>query len=245
MARFGEREMVKNIRVVLAAICLFVFFIVALVILLQMAPWAVVSEFGRQLVQSIPPAAQATVLIVSVILMLIVGCLAVRELREQVHITKESDEGSVTVVESAITRFIRQVALDIESVEKVRTELSSTPDGLVVDLFTKVLVTETLPEIEGTIRSRVRKALEETLGVGGVAAINVVVEDFRKAESLPGGTSLKVTPTPAAKPAEKDEGSGGTGSGGFGRFFARSKSRDDESRSEPENPEQTSAERDD
>jgi hypothetical protein len=76
---------------------------------------------------------------------------------------------------------VRQVAANIDSVQNVKARLKNAPAGLVVDLHTRVLVTDSLPRIEERIRLQVRQALEETLGVGSVAAINVIIEGFEKA----------------------------------------------------------------
>lgn len=218
--------MVGRIRTVLVVACLTVFFFVALLLLLQMAPWEPLREFaekaiGRRWVASeegmiavssgesqiaIGAVVQAGVLIASLVIIVAVGVVSLQGLRDRIHITKEGEDGSVTIVESAITRYIKQVALDIDSVQTVRSVIKSTNEGLVVDLRTRVLVTETLPRIERAIRERVRVALEETLGVGGVAAINVIIEDFEKAASPPAqaaGAEARVElvgqPAPAAE----------------------------------------------
>jgi uncharacterized alkaline shock family protein YloU len=216
--------MVRRIQVVLVSICLVLFFLVSLILLLQMVPWAPVRDFGVQ-VADYTASAHFLIFLAAIVVVLAIGVLEVRLLRETVLITKEGEEGKVTIVESAITRYIRQVAAEIESVQSVRTKISSTPEGLVVELFAKVLVTDTLPRIEQAIRSRVREALEQTLGVGGVAAINVVVEGFEKVAPRtvmsPAGTSeVRLTGEAGAPP------SGESTSARWGRLFHRAETKE-------------------
>jgi len=228
--------MVRHVKSVLMVICLILFFFVALLLLFQMSTWVALSDFGYQVVEEIPSVVRGFVLICAIVMIVIIGLLTVRQLREEVHITKESEEGSVTIVESAITRYIKQVVMDIDSVQSVRTEIANTRQGLVVDLYTKVLVTDTLPQIEQTIRSRLREALEQTLGVGGVAAINVIVEGFQKTESR----------------AEREAGSQDETTAGrdnsltrLHRVLRRSGAADVESDPRAQAPEQETGERDD
>ena len=216
--------MVCRIRTVLVAFCLTVLLLVVLLLLLEMAPWEPLRTFaekvtGRAWVAEdgavflgdeesaivVSGRVQAIILVLSLAAVLAVVAMSLYGLRDRIHITKEGEDGSVTIVESAITRYIKQVALDIKSVQKVRSVITSTNEGLVVNLRTRVLVTETLPRIERAIRERVRRALEETLGVGGVAAINVVIEDFEKAPgpAEPASASETVAVSPPALPGEE------------------------------------------
>jgi len=196
--------MLRRIQVVLVYVCLFLFFFVSLIPLLQMIPWGPVSRFGELIAERISPEVQFFVLLAAIVMIVAIGVLEVRRLRQVVLTIKEGEEGTVTIVESAITRYIRQVAAEIESVRGVRSEITSTAQGLVVRLFVEVSVTDTLPRIEQTIRSRVREALEQTLGVGGVAAINVVIEGFQKVAprgAEPGsGGEVKLTGETSASP---------------------------------------------
>jgi len=167
--------MVRRIQAVLIAVCLVFLFLLASVLLVQMARWAPLANFGRQIITSLAPSVQVLILLLAIAAVIVVAVLWVRELREEVFFTKEGEDGSITIVESAITRYIKQVAPDVDAVQ-----ITNTAQGLVVDLFVKVQVSDTLPRMEQTIRTRVREALEETLGLGGVAAINVVIKGFQK-----------------------------------------------------------------
>jgi uncharacterized alkaline shock family protein YloU len=223
--------MIRRIRTVLVAFCLILFFFVALIVVCQpsICPFEFVSKHGVRVAESISPTVQGIVLIVSLGMLLVIGALAAQSLREQVYITKETEEGSVTILEPAISRYIRQIAMDIESVQSVRAQLTNTREGIVVDLFARVLVSDSLPKIEQLVRTRVRAGLEETLGVGSVSAINVVIEGFQKAESpAPApveATAVEPVETPAEETGER-----------WSRIFPRpsSKANDVEDRPEPE-----------
>ena len=184
--------MIRRIQIVLISICLILFFFISLVVLLEMIPWAPISGFGLRVAETFSADVRFLMFLAAVVMILAVAALQLRLLREHVLITKEGDEGRVTIVESAITRYVKQVIAEIESVQKVWVKIAGTPQGLVVDLFARVLVTDTLPRIEQTIRSRVREALEQTLGVGGVAAINVIVEGFQKVAPRAGAAGAAV-----------------------------------------------------
>jgi len=229
--------MIRKIQIVLVTLCLFLFFFLAVVLLCRMAPWFPLSNFGNQVIESIPTGVQVVLLFAAAVMILVVALLEVRKLREEVHITKQSEDGSVTIVESAITRYIRQVAMEIDAVQSVRSEIASTREGLVVDLYARVLVTDTLPQIEQRIRSKVKEAIEETLGVGGVAAINVVIENFQKAP--PAKPEREAAPeAPAAAPeAETPAEEKEDAESRWVRLIGHPKSEDGESESEQQAPE--------
>jgi uncharacterized alkaline shock family protein YloU len=234
--------MLRRIRTVLVTLCLILFFFVALIAVTQpsICPFEFISKHGVRVAESISPTVQGVVLIVALGMLLVIGALAVQSLREQVYITKETEEGSVTILEPAISRYIRQIAMDIDSVQSVRAQLTNTREGIVVDLFARVLVINSLPKIEQLIRTRVRAGLEETLGVGSVAAINVVIEGFQKAESTGPAAAEATTVEPVETPAEE------TGER-WSRIFPRPspKVNDVEDKSEPETPEPEQPEEED
>ncbi len=172
--------MIRQLQIVLITVCLILFFLLALALVFERSGWLPLANFGAQAIESIPPPVQMLILLAVLAMILLIAVLTIHQLRGDVLITREGEEGKVTIVESAIRRYIRQVAMDMGAVRKVRTRITNTPQGLAVDLFANVIVTDTLVRIEQTIRSRVREALEQTLGVGGVASINVIVENFEK-----------------------------------------------------------------
>jgi uncharacterized alkaline shock family protein YloU len=233
--------MVQRIRCILTTICLVVLFFMALLLLFQMSPWVPLSNFGSQILGSIPTSVQVLILLAAIAMVVVIGVLWARSLREEVLITKTGEEGSVTIVESAIVRYIKQVALEMESVQSVRAHIANTAQGLVVEMFVNVLVTETLPRIEQTIRARVREALEQTLGVGGVAAINVVVENFEKvaakAEPPAEVSTVKLTGESAAGQGAETEPKS------WARLFRRSEAENGKSGSAEQAPDTDTGQR--
>ena len=191
--------MIRRIQTILVAICLVLFFFQALFLLFSRAPWEPLQVFFAQAftvpAPSVPISVQVLILIIGLVLVLVIGYFQVLQLREEVFFTRQTEEGAVTISDSAIRRYVRQVAADVESVQNVQARVTNTDKGLVVDLLAKVVVTDTLPRIEQIIRARVREALEQTLGVGSVAAINVIIEKFEMAVSrpLPSTTSVKLS----------------------------------------------------
>lgn len=232
VAARGEGKMVRHIQTILTAICLVLFFFVALLLLIE-RPWISLPLVNYD----VPLIVQMVVLLAAVAMILIVGALAMRQLRKEAYITKESDDGSVTIVESAITDYLEQVVADVDAVQSAWTKIGSTPKGLVVEVFTKVSLTETLPRIKQTIQERVREALEQTLGVGGVAAINVKFKGFGKAKprvETAGEVGAVEPPDQEAAPER------------WSQLFPRSKTGDDvESEPGTQTPEQKTSERDD
>ena len=201
--------MIRRIQCILTTICQVVLFLLALLLLFQMSPWMPLSDFGSRILGTIPTGVQVLILLAAIAMVVVTGILWAQSLREEVLITKSGEEGSVTIVESAIVRYIKQVATDMESVQSVRTRIANTAQGLVVEMFVNVVVTDTLPRIEQAIRARVREALERTLGVGGVAAINVVVENFQKVSPRAGapaevGIARPAVESGAEPPAETE-----------------------------------------
>ena len=232
--------MIRRTQIVLISICLVLFFFTGMVLMLQNAAWPSVSDFGMRIMESIPSSVLFWVFLLAIVVILLIGALELRHLSQTALITREGEEGRVTIVESAITRYIKQVAADIESVQSVRTRITNTPQGLVVDLYAHVLVTDTLPRIEQTIRTRVREALEQTLGVGGVAAINVVIEGFQKVGPAPAPpeTSREIKLTSEPRPPEAGGESAGTR---WGRLFRRqepSETGTEETKPEESKPEE-------
>jgi len=209
--------MVRRIQAVLIAACLIFLFLLSLVLLFQMARWAPLANFGQQAIAGIAPGFQVLILLLAIAVVIVIAVLWVRQLREEVFFTKEGEEGSITIVESAITRYIKQVAPDVDAVR-----ITNTAQGLVVDLFARVRVSSgTLPQIERNVRERVRHALEETLGLGGVASINVVIKGFevagpragiegaagagRPAEGAAAATSGEAAPEPWVRLSPRSE----------------------------------------
>jgi uncharacterized alkaline shock family protein YloU len=230
-----DGDMVRRIQIILVVICLVLLFLLSLVFVLQMIPWSPVSDFGIRVAETISANVRFLIFLAASVLVLAIGVLQLRELRETILITKDGEEGRVTIVESAITRYIKQVASDIDSVQNVRPRITSTPRGLVIDLFAKVVVTDTLPRIEQTIRACVREALEQTLGVGGVAAINVVIEGFQKVGPRT-GSAVAAEAKPVAEPTEAAVG-GESASISWGRLPHRSEAKE-ESKPEGEKSDQ-------
>ncbi|MBM3335166.1 alkaline shock response membrane anchor protein AmaP [Candidatus Sumerlaeota bacterium] len=189
--------MIRRIQTILITICLVLFFVESLLLLFAVSSWEPLQAFFAQAftvpAPSVPASVQVLILIVGLVLVLVIGYFQVLQLREEVFFTRQTDEGAVTISDSAIRRYVRQVAADVESVQNVQARVSNTEKGLVVDLLAKVVVTDTLPRIEQIIRARVREALEQTLGVGSVAAINVIIEKFEMAASRPLPSTTSVT----------------------------------------------------
>lgn len=183
---------------ILNAFCLVVLFLTATVILFQRSPWFWLENMGNQIVEWLPVLAQNALLVAALLSVLALAGIAWRRFRGEVLITRETDDGSVTIVESAIKRYMKQAAADLDSVLSVRTEIHNARDGMVIDVYAKVRVTESLTQIERAIRSRMRQALEETLGLGSVATINVIVEEFELVGSKPGAQAAAAT-EPAVK----------------------------------------------
>ncbi|MCX8035988.1 MAG: alkaline shock response membrane anchor protein AmaP [Candidatus Sumerlaeia bacterium] len=196
--------MIRRLQIILITLCLILFFLLALALVFERSGWQPLETFGAQAIESIPPTLQMLILLAVLAAILLIGALTLHQLRGDVLITREGEEGTVTIVESAIRRYIRQVAMDMGAVRKVRTRITNTPQGLAVDLFANVIVTDTLVKIEQTIRSRVREALEQTLGVGGVASINVIVENFEKVREREEPSEEGVTLPPAREPAGQE-----------------------------------------
>jgi len=191
--------MTRVVQNILTAVALGLFALLALLLVFQMAEWAPLRNFGGAILAGIPPGLQMTILIVGILLVLAVLVLAILQMRREKYITKTSENGTVTISESAITRYIRQVAKEVESVRSVRTRILNGRAGMIVDIYANVLVSDTLPRIEQTIRSRVREALERTLGVGGVESINVVIEGFQKIGAPTGASTQHKVSAPKAE----------------------------------------------
>jgi len=218
--------MLRRIQIVLISISLILSFFLSL-LLLTMVPWSPASAFAMRMTDIIPRDVQFLIPLVVMVMILVTAALEVRHLREPVLIIKEGEDGTVKIVESAITRYIRQVAAEIDSVQSVRTKIATTPQGLVIRIFAEVLVTDTLPRIEQTIRSRVREALEQTLGVGGVAAIHVIIEGFQTA--APHAESPRTTGE--VKLTGESSATAGTGASStrWGRLLHRTEAKETDS----------------
>jgi uncharacterized alkaline shock family protein YloU len=182
--------MSRRIQGLLTAICLLLLFCIAVLTLAVRLPadgrlTGAIVNAGIYLLDHINDTIVLVALVLPLLLVPLILLLAILRMRDEVFITRQTEQGSVTIIESAIRRYVRQVASNIDSVQSVKARLTNAAEGLVVDLHTHVLVTDSLPRIEERIRLQVRQALEETLGVGGVAAINVIIEGFEKAP-MPG-----------------------------------------------------------
>jgi uncharacterized alkaline shock family protein YloU len=203
--------MTRIIQHVLIAICLGLFFVIALLLMFQLSAWQPVHDFGASVIGKMSPMLQGTILVFAMLLMVAILVLAFERMRQEVHITRETENGTVTIVESAIARFVQQAVAEVEAVKRrtVRARITNTRAGLVVDVRTRVVATEPLPRIEQTIRSRVRQSLDRVLGTGAVAVINVVIDGFeetgaRAAEAAPAGAPAETggeAPSPAPEPA--------------------------------------------
>jgi uncharacterized alkaline shock family protein YloU len=114
---------------------------------------------------------------------------------QQGHLTAQSELGSIRIAPDAIAQIVGHTAAECYGVVGMASkglkrllardrltqgiDISTTPDGLRVDLHVVVEYGLNLAEVAATIRSRVAYEVERLTGLK-VAAVEVHIEDVRR-----------------------------------------------------------------
>jgi len=114
---------------------------------------------------------------------------------EQGHLTAQSELGAIRIAADAIAQIVGHTAAECYGVVGMASkglkrlltrdkltqgiDVSSTPDGLRVDLHVIVEYGLNLAEVAATLRSRVAYEIERLTGLP-VAAVEVHIEDVRR-----------------------------------------------------------------
>lgn len=103
--------------------------------------------------------------------------LICRERERTIYV--ESEQGMITISESAIVEFIKKVAREIQAVMDVSAKVRNSPNGAVVKIRVKVKAIERLPDIHKEVRSRVEEGLRNVLGIDQIADVRVLISDIK------------------------------------------------------------------
>ena len=114
---------------------------------------------------------------------------------EREHLTEQSHLGKITIAPDAIAQIVGHTAAECYGVvgmagkgltrlltrDKLRQgiDVSSTPEGLRIDLHVVVEYGLNLAEVAATVRNRVAYEVERQTGLS-VAAVEVRIEDVRR-----------------------------------------------------------------
>jgi hypothetical protein len=99
-------------------------------------------------------------------------------------------DGNVVILDSAIRKYIMTALSDMPDITPQRIDLRQTRKGLQADIYSRVRTSESPPELQRVVISKVRSALSDDLGITAVGDIQVYIKDFA------------VTPRPAPSPPE-------------------------------------------
>ncbi|MBX7244579.1 MAG: alkaline shock response membrane anchor protein AmaP [Candidatus Sumerlaeaceae bacterium] len=121
--------------------------------------------------------------------------------RRHTSIDIETEEGRVSIMDTAIKRYVVRALGEVPGVTTRRVTLRQGRGGLRVDLLCQVKSHDRLPDIKNRMTERVRAALTEDLGITSIAAIDVVIQEFEvRAKSEP----VSASPSGAVVADSKD-----------------------------------------
>lgn len=114
------------------------------------------------------------------------------------YLSYETEHGSISISLKALQDFLSNLKEEHSSILALNPKVTAREEGLTILLEVDVRSGESVPELSRKLQSRVRKLMEEKVGVSEIKSIEIRIEEIVN-EKLPVNRELEPVPPPAGE----------------------------------------------